>query len=63
MPCWQRHGGAAYCNLSKAHELAGDFDGAVSSMQYHLLTEPKDRRETQDRLYALEAKRDKAKGK
>jgi len=53
----------AYFNLSKAQELAGDLDGAVSSMQYYLLTEPQDKREAQDRLYAIEAKRDKAKGK
>lgn len=53
----------AYFNLSKAQELAGDLDGSVSSMQYYLLTEPKDKRESQDRLYALEAKRDKVKSK
>ncbi len=53
----------AYYNLSKAQELAGDLDGAFSSMQYYLLTEPQDKREAQDRLYAIEAKRDKARGK
>lgn len=55
-PWW----GDAYFNLSKAQELAGDFDSAVTSMQYYLLTEPQDKQEAQDRLYAIEAKRDKA---
>ena len=58
-PWW----GDAYFNLSKAQEQAGDLDDAYSSMQYYLLTEPQNKREAQDRLYAIEAKRDKAKGK
>ncbi|MBK5273493.1 MAG: ankyrin repeat domain-containing protein [Desulfuromonadales bacterium] len=58
-PWW----GDAYYNLSKAQELAGDLDGTISSMQYYLLTEPQDKREAQDRLYAIEAKRDKVRGK
>lgn len=53
----------AYYNLAKAQELAGDLNGAVSSMQYYILTEPQDKRDAQDRLYAIEAKRDKAKWK
>lgn len=58
-PWW----GDAYFNLSKAQELAGDLDGTITSMQYYLLTEPPDKREAQDRLYGIEAKRDKARGK
>lgn len=57
-PWW----GEAYYNLSIAQENAGDFNGAIESLGFYLLTRPPqaDAREAQDRTYALEAKRDMA---
>jgi hypothetical protein len=49
----------AYYNLAVAQELAGQFDDASTSLRFYLMTNPPDReaRDTQDRLYALEAKK------
>ncbi len=47
-----------YFNLSLAHELASDFSEAIRATRMYLLTDPKDAREAQDRVYALEARAD-----
>jgi hypothetical protein len=50
----------AYYNMSVAQEGAGDFAGARKSLNHYLLTSPKDAEAAQDRLFALEAKEEKA---
>lgn len=55
-PWW----GDAYFNLAYAQDLAGQFDGAIASLKFYLLTKPGDR-DAQDKIYALEGKADLAK--
>ena len=54
-PWW----GDAYYNLGVAHELAGRYDEAEKALRLYLLSDPgeKERRDAQDRIYALSAKR------
>lgn len=56
-PWW----GDAYFNLSRAQELHQDYDAAIQSLKFFLLTSPSqaDAREAQDHIYALEELRDK----
>jgi len=55
-PWW----GEAYVNLAKARERAKDYSGAIDALGLYLLTgpAPADARQAQDRIYALEEKRD-----
>jgi len=55
-PWW----GDAYRNLAKARELAKDYSGAIDALGLYLLTGPAqaDARQAQDRIYALEEKRE-----
>lgn len=57
-PWW----GDAYYNLAIAQELAGQFDAAQGSLKFYILTDPgkKETRDAQDRIYALNAKKDLA---
>jgi tetratricopeptide (TPR) repeat protein len=54
-PWWED----AYYNLAIAYELAGNFDDAIRSLKLYLLAKPgeKQAREAQDRIYAVEGKR------
>lgn len=54
-PWW----GDAYFDLSVAHELAGQFDGAIATLKLYLLTNPapEHARAAQDRIYAIEGKK------
>ena len=52
-PWW----GDAYYNLSVSQESAGRLDEAKDALELYLLTKPKDAEEAQNRVYALEAKR------
>ncbi len=54
-PWW----GDAYYNLGVAQELAEKYDEAEKAFNFYLLSNPKDteKREVQDRIYALSAKR------
>lgn len=58
-PWW----GDAYYNLAIAQELAGQFEAAQSSLKLYIVTNPgeKESRDAQDRIYALNAKKDLAK--
>ncbi|MGB2751834.1 MAG: hypothetical protein WBC19_07225 [Pyrinomonadaceae bacterium] len=51
----------AYFNLAKGQELHKDFDAAIQSLKFFLMTSPSaaDAREAQDHIYALEELRDK----
>jgi formylglycine-generating enzyme required for sulfatase activity len=55
-PWW----GEAYRNLGKALDLAKDYSGAIDALGLYLLTGPAqaDARQAQDRIYALEEKRE-----
>lgn len=55
-PWW----GDAYYNLGLAAQMANRFDEAISAFRLYLLTQPpaEDARDAQDRIYAVEAKRD-----
>ena len=55
-PWW----GDAYYNLSIAQESAGMPEQAIASLQQYMLTRPseKDLRDAQNRIYAIEAKKD-----
>lgn len=57
-PWW----GDAYFNLGVAAQTANLFDEAIRAFRLYLLTEPsaEDAREAQDRIYAVEAKRELA---
>lgn len=55
-PWW----GEGYAKLSVALESAGRFDEAAEAVELYLLTKPKDAEKAQDRLYALEAKKNLA---
>ncbi len=57
-PWW----GEAYLKLSAALESSGKFDEAKDNLKYYLMSSPpaKDAREAQDRIYAIEAKQEKA---
>ncbi len=57
-PWW----GDAYYNMGVALDSAGQFDEAGTAFKTYLLTNPpeKDARDAQDRIYVLEAKREKA---
>jgi tetratricopeptide (TPR) repeat protein len=57
-PWW----GDAYYNLAVAEELAGQLDEAQSSLKLYILTNPgeKEIRDAQDRIYALDAKKELA---
>ena len=50
----------AYGNLAKARDLAKDYSGAIAALELYLLAgpAPADARQAQDRIYALEEKRD-----
>jgi len=52
----------AYYNLGVASEEAGRFDTAIEALKLYLLTNPSatEAREAQDRLYAIEGKKDLA---
>lgn len=50
----------AIYNLASAQESAGLYDESARSFSLYLLSKPKDAEETQERLYALEAKKEKA---
>jgi len=50
----------AYYNLALTQESAGKFDEAIQSLKFYLLTKPKDAQHAEDRMYALEAKKEKA---
>lgn len=54
-PWW----GDAYYNLGVAQELAEQYDAAENSFAFYLLSNPieQERRDVQDRIYALSAKR------
>ena len=55
-PWW----GDAYYNLSVSLESAGRLDEAKDALEHYLLTKPKDAEEAQNRLFALEAKKNLA---
>jgi tetratricopeptide (TPR) repeat protein len=55
-PWW----GDAYYNLSIALESAKRYDEAKSAITLYLLTEPKDAEQAEERLYAIEAKKNLA---
>lgn len=55
-PWW----GDAYYNLSVALESAKRYDEAKSALTLYLLTKPKDAEQAQERLYAIDAKKDLA---
>jgi len=55
-PWW----GDAYYNLSVALESAKRYDEAKSAIMLYLLTEPKDAEQAEERLYAIEAKKNLA---
>lgn len=50
----------AYYNLALAQEAAGKFDDGIRSIKLYLLTNPKDKEEAENRMYAMEAKKEKA---
>lgn len=52
--------GDAYYNLSVALEASARFSEAKSALQFYLMSGPKDAVPAQDRIYALEAKQEKA---
>lgn len=54
-PWW----GDAYYNLGVAQELAEEYDAAEQAFNFYLLSDPSatEKREVQDRIYALSAKR------
>jgi tetratricopeptide (TPR) repeat protein len=53
----------AYYNLAVAQDLTGQFDAAQASLKLYIVTNPgeKESRDAQDRIYALNAKKDLAK--
>lgn len=55
-PWW----GDAYYNLGLAAQMANRFDESISAFRLYLLTQPpaEDARDAQDRIYAVEAKRE-----
>lgn len=55
-PWW----GDAYYNLSVSLESASRFDEAQAALKLYLLTNPKDADEAQNRIYALDAKKNLA---
>jgi hypothetical protein len=55
-PWW----GDAYYNLSVSLESAGRLDEAKDALEFYLLTKPKDAEAAQNRLYALDAKKNMA---
>jgi tetratricopeptide (TPR) repeat protein len=55
-PWW----GDAYYNLGVAFEAAGRYDDAMESMKLYLLTNPATAAEDKKRIYAIEAKQEKA---
>ncbi|MCR4346173.1 MAG: tetratricopeptide repeat protein [Sulfuricaulis sp.] len=55
-PWW----GDAYYNLSVALESAKRYDEAKNALTLYLLTKPKDAEQAQERLYAIEAKKNLA---
>lgn len=55
-PWW----GDAYYNLSVALESVKRYDEAKNALTLYLLTKPKDAEQTQERLYAIEAKKNLA---
>lgn len=55
-PWW----GDAYYNLSVSLESAGRLDEAQAALNLYLLTKPNDAEEAQNRLYALDAKKNLA---
>ncbi len=52
--------GDAYYNLSVALEASARFSEAKGALQFYLMSGPKDAVPAQDRIYALEAKQEKA---
>lgn len=52
--------GDAYYNLSVALEASARFSEAKSALQFYLMSGPNDATSAQDRIYALEAKQEKA---
>ncbi len=50
----------AYFNLAAAQEGAGKYAEAMDSLNLYLLSKPADARQAQDKLYALEAKAERA---
>lgn len=50
----------AYNNLGFVLELAGRFDEAISSFKLYIATNPPDSRAAQDKIYAIEAKKEMA---
>lgn len=50
----------ALYNLAVAQEKAERYDDAIANLKLYLLTKPKDAQEAEDRMYALEAQKEKA---
>jgi tetratricopeptide (TPR) repeat protein len=50
----------ALYNMALAQEGASKFDDAMQSLKLYLLTKPKDAQEAESKLYAMEAKKEKA---
>lgn len=50
----------AIYNMALAQEGAGKFDDAIQSLKLYLLTGPKDAEQAENRMYAMEAKKEKA---
>lgn len=48
----------AYNNLGFVLELAGRFDEAISAFKLYIATNPPDSRQAQDKIYAIEAKKE-----
>jgi hypothetical protein len=54
-PWWPK----AYYNLALAQEGAGKFDDGIQSLKLYLLTNPRDAEKAQNRMYTMEAKKEK----
>lgn len=50
----------ALYNMALAQEGAGKFDDAIQSIKLYLLTGPKDAEQAENRMYVMEAKKEKA---
>jgi tetratricopeptide (TPR) repeat protein len=50
----------AYNNLALSQEAAGRFDDGIRSLMLYLMTKPKDAEKVRNRMYAMEAKEEKA---
>lgn len=50
----------AIYNMALAQEGAGKFDDAIQSIKLYLLTGPKDAEQAENRIYVMEAKKEKA---